>query len=82
MNGSLRYKAREIIKTKITDFEIKPGKVLYVGTIARELITGRPPVRDALLILEQEKLFVGILNVGYMVHKHSRKELQTITRYG
>jgi DNA-binding GntR family transcriptional regulator len=79
MGGRLRYKAKEIIKNKILDIEIEPGEVLRDGTNARKL--GRPPVREPLLILEQEKLFEGISNVRYMVRKHGRKELKTVTHY-
>jgi DNA-binding GntR family transcriptional regulator len=77
MGGRLRYKAKEIIKNKILDFEIEPGEVLRDGTNARKL--GRLPVREPLLILEQEKLFEGISNMRYMVRKHGRKELKTVT---
>lgn len=74
MNGGLRYKAKEIIKNKIISFDIKPGEALREGTIAKELGMGRTPVREALLMLEQERLVECISNVGYMVRKLTRKE--------
>jgi DNA-binding GntR family transcriptional regulator len=74
MNGGLRYKAKGIIKNKIISFEIKPGEALREGMIAGELGMGRTPVREALLILEQERLVECISNVGSLVRKLTRKE--------
>jgi DNA-binding GntR family transcriptional regulator len=74
MSGGLRYKAKEIIKNKIISFEIKPGEALREGVIAKELGMGRTPVREALLMLEQERLVECIPNVGYLVRKLTRNE--------
>jgi DNA-binding GntR family transcriptional regulator len=74
MNNNLRQKAHEIIKNKIVSFELKPGNVLSEGGLAKELAMGRTPVREALLMLEHEKLVECISNVGYMVRKLTRKE--------
>jgi DNA-binding GntR family transcriptional regulator len=74
MNRGLRYKAKEIIKNKIIPFEIKLREALREGTIAKELGMGSTPVREALLILAQEKLVECISSVGYLVRKLTRKE--------
>lgn len=76
MNNSLRHKAHEIIKGKIISFEFKPGDVLRESGIATELGMGRTPVREALLMLEHDKLVECISNVGYVVRKLTRKQAE------
>lgn len=76
MNTSLRHKAHQTIKNKIISFELKPGDLLRESSIAKDLGIGRTPVREALLILEQERLVECRANVGYMVRKLTRKEAE------
>lgn len=74
MNISLRHKAHESIKSKIITFEFRPGDVLRENAIAKEMGIGRTPVREALLMLENEKLIECRANMGYVVRKLTRKE--------
>lgn len=74
MNNTLRHKAHESIKNRIISFELKPGDVLRENGIAKDLGMGRTPVREALLMLEHEKLVECRANVGYVVKKLTRKE--------
>jgi DNA-binding GntR family transcriptional regulator len=76
MSNSLRYKAHQIIKDKIITFELKPGDEIREGSIAKELSMGRTPVREALLMLEHEKLIECRANLGYVVKKLTRKEAE------
>lgn len=76
MGISLRYKAHQIIKDKIIFFDLKPGDEIREGNIAKELGIGRTPVREALLMLEHEKLIECRPNVGYVVRKLSRKKAE------
>jgi DNA-binding GntR family transcriptional regulator len=76
MNISLRRKAHENIKNKIITFEFRPGDVLRENSIAKEMSMGRAPVREALLMLEHEKLVECRANMGYVVRKLTRKEAE------
>jgi len=76
MSNSLRYKAHQIIKDKIITFKLKPGDEIREGNIAKELGMGRTPVREALLMLEHEKLIECRPNLGYVVKKLTRKEAE------
>jgi DNA-binding GntR family transcriptional regulator len=76
MNNNLRQKAHEIIKNKIVSFELKPGDVLSEGGLVKELAMGRTPIREALLMLEHEKLVECKANVGYVVRRLTRKEAE------
>jgi len=76
LNPSLRYKAKEIIKNKIISFELKPGEALRESVLAKELCMGRTPVREALLMLEQNRLVECKPNVGYTVKKLTRQEAE------
>jgi DNA-binding GntR family transcriptional regulator len=76
MSSSLRHKAHQAIKDKILSLELKPGDELREGSLAKELSMGRTPVREALLMLEHEKLVECRANVGYVVRKLTRKEAE------
>jgi DNA-binding GntR family transcriptional regulator len=76
MSINLRHKAHEGIKNKIISLEMKPGDVIREGGIARELGMGRTPVREALLMLEQERLVECRSNMGYVVRRLSQKEAE------
>lgn len=75
MKTTLRQKAFEEIRKKIIGFEMMPGEKLSDKEIAAELGIGRTPVREALLILEREKLVQCKGKRGYFVKKLTRKEV-------
>ncbi|MDD5008146.1 MAG: GntR family transcriptional regulator [Syntrophorhabdaceae bacterium] len=76
MSNNLRHQAHQIIKDKIISFKLKPGDEIREGSIAKELSMGRTPVREALLMLEHEKLIECRSNLGYVVKKLTRKEAE------
>src|SRR4030042_6576496 len=71
---TLRQQAYRIIKDKIVYLQIKPGERLFEADLAKELSMGRTPVREAILMLENEKLVVCNDKLGYIVRKLSREE--------
>jgi DNA-binding GntR family transcriptional regulator len=75
MKTTLRQKAFEEIRRKIICFEMMPGEKLSDKEIAVELGIGRTPVREALLILEREKLVQCQGKRGYFIKKLTRKEV-------
>ena len=74
-NKLQRHKAHEEIKKKIIFYEVRPGEKLSDKQIAAELGMGRTPVREALLILEREKLVQCNGKQGYFVKKLTSKEV-------
>jgi DNA-binding GntR family transcriptional regulator len=71
---TLRHQAYKIIKERIIYLQVKPGESLFDSELAREIGIGRTPVREALLMLESEKLVESKNKSGYRVRKLSRKE--------
>lgn len=74
MKKNLRDIAYEAIKKKITFLKLKPGDKILDSEIAQELEISRTPVREALLILERDKLVECNKNSGYIVRRLTRKE--------
>ncbi|OPY71862.1 MAG: putative HTH-type transcriptional regulator YdfH [Syntrophorhabdus sp. PtaU1.Bin058] len=71
---TLRHQAYKAIKDKIIFLQVKPGESLFDFELAKELGIGRTPVREALLMLENEKLVECKNKLGYIVRKLSREE--------
>ena len=76
MNDSLRHRAFEEIKRRIISFELKPGERLIEGEIAKDLDMGRTPVREAMLMIQHEKLVECKSRMGYVVRKLTSKEVE------
>jgi DNA-binding GntR family transcriptional regulator len=70
----LREQAYRTIKDKIVSLQIKPGQRIFEADLGKELGIGRTPVREALLMLENEKLVECNDKQGYIVRKLSREE--------
>ncbi len=70
----LREQAYRAIKDKIVSLQIKPGQRIFEADLGKELGIGRTPVREALLMLENEKLVECNDKKGYIVRKLSREE--------
>jgi DNA-binding GntR family transcriptional regulator len=73
---TLRQKAYQAIKNKIIYFELKPGDKVLESQMARTLKMGRVPVREALNMLEGERLIVKTPGYGYEVARISSHEVE------
>lgn len=74
MKQNLRDVAYNEIKGRITCLGLKPGERIFDVEIAKELGISRTPVREALLVLERERLVECSGSSGYVVRKLSTKE--------
>lgn len=71
----LRHSAYEAIKDKILYLELRPGDRVSENEIAKSLGIGRTPVREALLLLEKERLIEIKAGSGFSVCRFSREEM-------
>jgi DNA-binding GntR family transcriptional regulator len=69
MKKNLRYKAYDEIKKRIIFYDLKPGEKIFESDIAKKLKMSRTPVREALLMLENEKLLECTDKLGFIVRK-------------
>ena len=76
LKATLRQKAYRRIKDKIIFFELKPGERILESKIARTLKLGRMPVREALAMLESERLIVRANGYGYKVTTLKNAEVE------
>jgi len=74
--GALRYEAYRLIKDRIIYLDIKPGDKISEAELAKSLNTSRTPVREALLMLEHEKLLVCDDSMGFMVRRLKIKDVE------
>src|SRR5512133_2440503 len=72
----LRFKAYKAIKEKIIYLELKPGEKIFENQLAESLGVSRTPVREALLMLEHEKLVTCSDSLGFIVKRFSRKDIE------
>ncbi|MBN1104253.1 MAG: GntR family transcriptional regulator [Deltaproteobacteria bacterium] len=75
MRKNLRHKAYEKIKEMIIFLELKPGQKIFESDISAKLKIGRTPVREALLMLENEKLVVCGDTKGFTVRNLSPRDM-------
>lgn len=76
MGENLREKAYEEIKRRIVFFELKPMEKLFETELANELKISRTPVREALLMLQNERLIESVVGKGFFVKKLTQKEVR------
>ena len=76
MKKNLRHKAYEKIKELILFLDFKPGQKIVENEIAERLKIGRTPVREALLMLENEKLVICGEKKGFAVRNLSISEMK------
>ena len=76
MKKNLRHKAYEKIKDLILFLDLKPGQKIVETEIAERLKIGRTPVREALLMLENEKLVICGEKKGFVVRSLSIGEMK------
>lgn len=55
-NGAIAWDAYRTIKHRVVDLHLRPGEVLTVQTLAKDMSMSRTPVREALVRLSQEGL--------------------------
>ncbi len=76
--SSLTDKAHQQIKSWILRFDLKPGARLLVGELARALQMSQTPVREALSMLEKERLIERQPQRGYRVCTLSLQEVEDL----
>ena len=76
--SSWTRQAYELIKEAILTWELQPGDVLVERQLAKRLGISKTPVRDALLLLEQEGFVVKELYKGTVVTPISLRDAQEI----
>jgi len=75
-NRDLLSKAYEEIKNRIIYFDLRPGDKIFESEIAKSLNISRTPVRESLLILENEGLVEHDSRLGFIVKRLSYKEVE------
>ena len=73
---TLRSQVYDEIKRRILYMEVRPGDKLFDSDIAAELNVSRTPVREALLVLESEKLIECDSRIGFAVKRLTPKEVE------
>jgi len=71
----LRFAAYRAIKDRIIFLDLKPGEKILEAEVAEALKVSRTPVREALLMLENEKLVECTDSAGFIVRKFSANEI-------
>nr|WP_275984173.1 GntR family transcriptional regulator [Paenibacillus hamazuiensis] len=66
------------LKENILSGELKPGDRLHIGSLAKELVTSEIPVREAIQVLENEKLVEVVPHSGAIVAPVSNDDLNEI----
>jgi DNA-binding GntR family transcriptional regulator len=74
--NAFRFTAYKAVKDRIINLDLKPGEKILEAEIAASLNVSRTPVREALLMLENEKLVECKGSTGFIVRKFSAKEVE------
>jgi DNA-binding GntR family transcriptional regulator len=74
-SNALRFKAYKAIKEKIIYLDFKPGEKIFENVLAESLNVSRTPVREALLMLEHEKLVTCSDSLGFIVRRFNTKDI-------
>ena len=72
----LRFQAYEQIKNKILLLDLRPGEKIFESEIAKDLKVSRTPVREALLMLENEKLVENDPRLGFIVRRLASNDVE------
>ena len=75
---SLKHRAYDIIKENIITCRYSPGTFLNEMLLMEEIGTSRTPIREALNMLEQEKLVRIVSKKGIMVSELTLKEISDV----
>ena len=76
MKKSLRVKVYEKLKKDIIHFNLKPGEKIFEIDIAKEMKISRTPVREALLMLENDGVVNCDSRLGFIVSKLSQSDVE------
>jgi DNA-binding GntR family transcriptional regulator len=77
--GPLRDRVRDELRARIADGRVAPGQRLYEKAIAEELGVSRIPVREAIRMLESERM-VSVLprRGGVLVRQLDREDIEDL----
>jgi DNA-binding GntR family transcriptional regulator len=67
-----------LIREAIIDGRLKPGEPLREVDLATQLGTSRTPIREALLLLENEGLVEAVRNRGAVVRRYTPEDLEEL----
>lgn len=76
--SSLKHQALTRIRQAIIDGELKPGHALRENEVAAQMGISRVPVREALLVLEEEGLVERIPFKGTFVSTFTRQDIEEL----
>jgi DNA-binding GntR family transcriptional regulator len=76
--GGLRHEISDILREAIWTGVLKPGQRLSENWLAGELGVSRPPLREAIRVLEQEGLVVSIPRRGSFVRTLAGQDISEI----
>ncbi|MET3506576.1 GntR family transcriptional regulator [Halalkalibacter oceani] len=68
----------EELAAKIANRELHPNEHLVESAIAKEFNTSRAPVREALLMLEKDRLVTRVPHHGFVVKNFSKEEIHQL----
>lgn len=75
---NLREQVAEEIRTAIIEGRLKPNDHVTEAGLTRQLGVSRTPVREALIILEQEALIVFVPNRGSFVRAFNEEDIEAL----
>ncbi len=76
--AKLKEKVYSIMKSRILNFELKPGEKFFETEISEKLGVSRTPIREALNRLEHEGLVKSLPNKGYSVSDLTITEIEEL----
>jgi DNA-binding GntR family transcriptional regulator len=75
---NLREQVAEEIRTAIIEGRLKPNDHVTESVLTKQLGVSRTPVREALIILEQESLIVSVPNRGSYVRAFNEDDVEAL----
>ncbi|WP_158906990.1 GntR family transcriptional regulator [Burkholderia sp. L27(2015)] len=78
IRAALGASVATILRKAILDGSLKPGEPLQETALARQLSVSRSPIREALILLERERLVVSHINRPTVVRRPSAEEIRQI----
>lgn len=75
---TLRDQVIEQIRTAIIEGRLRPGDHIVEASITEQMQVSRTPVREALILLEQQSLVVSYPNRGYFVQAFTEEDVREI----